>query len=250
MLHKKQNRHSALGWLLLLAALSFSAVAAFLFWRGKPQPQATGPLDGSLTVLVRPPDRTMEPVSVDAPGALPVQSNGAMCLEVQLQQPAFAYLVWIDSAGRVLPLYPWNNESLEITDADQPPPQRRLSTRIFSPLLGRNWTFGKQAGTETVLLLARRTPLPSDVQLGKLLAASPPPQILAEPHRATAASIRGPGIPGSPNVTAGMPASDLPLARFIEPLGDHFELIRAVQFAHAAESPAPPASTQPLNPEP
>src|SRR5439155_15524501 len=79
-----------------------------------PQPKwgttAANSFSGSLNVLVRPPDRTIEPVPVDAPGALPVQSGGAMAIDVELDEPAFIYLVWINSEGNVLPLYPWNNE--------------------------------------------------------------------------------------------------------------------------------------------
>src|SRR5439155_23003064 len=92
---------------------------------------ANRPLSRTLTVLVRPPDRTVEPVPVSDPGALPVQSSGAMTIDVELDEPAFIYLVWIDAEGRILPLYPWNNETLEIKDLSAPPPLRRATKRIF-----------------------------------------------------------------------------------------------------------------------
>ena len=99
-----------------------------------------------------------------------------MTIDVELAEPAFIYLVWIDSEGHVLPLYPWNNEVFEIKDLSEPPPLRRATKRIFSPLLGRTWTFGSRGGTETVLLFVRRTALPHDVQLGALLKSPPTPK--------------------------------------------------------------------------
>src|SRR5262245_2638914 len=80
-------------------------IASFAWWRNAPARQEAK-LDGRLTVLVRPPDRKIEPVPVQQPGALPVVADGAMCLDAQLNQPAFIYLLWIDSERRVLPLYP------------------------------------------------------------------------------------------------------------------------------------------------
>src|SRR5438067_2419988 len=161
-------------WLLFFPiALVVGGGAALAWWRGAPAKQEVKPLDGKLTVLVRPADRTIEPIPIEQPGALPVVADGAMCLDAQLNEPGFIYLIWLDAAGHVLPLYPWNNESLEVMDANESPPVRRASKLVFSPLLGRTWTFGKQAGMETVVLLARRTPLPSDVRLGSFFASLP-----------------------------------------------------------------------------
>src|SRR5439155_18943445 len=109
----------------VMAALASSACSP------RPQPtnqlpsqQATSSSSGSLTVLVRPPDRTIEPVPITDPGALPVQSDRAMTIDVELDEPACIYLVWIDSVGHLLPLYRWNNETLEIKYLSQPPPLR------------------------------------------------------------------------------------------------------------------------------
>src|SRR5262245_17317367 len=136
-------------------------------------PPKAATLDGKLTVLVRPADRTIEPVPLEQAGSLPVQSGGAMVLDAQLSEPAYMYFVWLDSEGRVLPFYPWNNETLEVEDINEPPPARRPSKLVFSPLLGRAWNFGSQGGSETVLLLARRTPLPTETKLGSLIYWQP-----------------------------------------------------------------------------
>jgi hypothetical protein len=230
MLDKDQRRGSiAFGARVAVGALVAGAVTLVLWFALRPT--ATLPLDGKLNVLVRPPDRTLEPVAVEQPGAVPVQSGGAMFMDVRLNQPAFAYLVWIDSEGQILPLYPWNNESLEIKDISQSPPERRPTNLVFSPMLGRNWTFGDVTGTETVLLLARRTPLPEGMQLGDLLQSRPPQ--LQRPTETIALGLTKSGKPDSESKAGGK--KDIKLAAFLKPLGEHFELVRAVQFFHAED---------------
>jgi len=236
MPHNDDRRRPNAVWLraALAAVLAGGLGAALWFARSKGAAPA-GKLDGKLTVLVRPPDRNTEPVALDQPDALPVQHGGAMCLDARLEDAAFVYLLWIDPQGQVLPLYPWNNESLEVTDADQQPPLRRPAKLVFSPLLGRNWTFGDVPGTETVLLLARRTPLPAEVQLGALLKKQSSPPQIEGPENFIAARLN-PADKSRP--AAKQPSGsdrELALARFLEPLGEHFDLVRAVQFGHAAK---------------
>jgi len=209
--------------MLLVAAILFSGSCA---------PTKPPPLSGQLNVLVRSADRRVEPVPVETLGAVPVQSGGAMCLDANFSEPAFAYLVWFDSAGEIIPLYPWNNETLEIKDLDQPPPERRAGKLIFSPLLGKSWTFGVQPGTETVLLLARKRPLTPETRLGELLKSLPAPPPL-EPSQI----LRRVSYPAATG-------SSSPLAAFINPLTKHFEIVQIVQFAHTGQvvEAAPPAS--------
>jgi hypothetical protein len=204
---------------------------------------STPPLDGKLNVLVRPPDRTVEPISVHEPSALPVRSGGAMCLDVQLNQPAYVYLVWIDSAGNIQPLYPWNNERLEITDVDQAPPERRPAKLIFSPLLGKSWSFGNHKGAETVLLLARRTPLPKHVKISLLIQGPVPSQIqqttdvvdLKLPSEVARTNQNS----NKKNAAVGNPVDGSPLSEFVQALSEQFDLVETIQFAHedAASTP-------------
>jgi hypothetical protein len=191
-------------------------------------------LSGQLNVLVRPPDRTVEPISVEKPEALPVRSGGAMCLDAHLDEPAYVYLIWIDSTGQIVPLYPWNNERLEITDIDERPPERRPAKLIFSPLLGKVWTFGNAPGSETVLLLARKQPLPSDVHLGNLLKSLASAPQLGLGNVAIAKFPAGAAATSAEASAPAMPDS-VALSNFIQPLTRHFDLVHAVQFAHAAE---------------
>src|SRR5204862_6446557 len=95
-------------------------------------------------------------------------------------------------------------------------------------------TFGKQAGTETVLLLARRTPLPQEPQIGALLKASPPTKP-EQPESVITVRLSGRGKPGSASPRADNPPNDVALAAFLDPLTDHSDLIHAVQFTHLGE---------------
>jgi hypothetical protein len=148
------------------------------FWPGLPgRPASADSLSGQLVVIVRPPERASEPRPIEEAGTLPVRADGAMSLQVQLDPPAYAYLVWLDSEGQVVPLYPWNHDSLEGRDVNQPPPARRPTGVLVNPPIGGGLKFGKRGGMETVLLLARRTPLAADVRLGPLIGTVPPPRM-------------------------------------------------------------------------
>jgi serine/threonine protein kinase len=80
-------------------------------------PRAELALDGSLILRVWTPDngpagpikRGLIIGEVDT-GALPVRNGESVHLEVQLNQPAFIYLLWVDGEGHVQPLYPWDPE--------------------------------------------------------------------------------------------------------------------------------------------
>jgi hypothetical protein len=228
----KQNR--LLSSLRLPALLlQVTTVAALGCQKSPPSPAVSG----KLTVLIRPPDRKLEPVPVDAPGALPARTGGAMYLEAQLEKPAFVYLIWIDAAGKVKPLYPWNNEKIEVTDFDHPPPVRRATNRVFSPMLGHDWTLDGPPGLETVLLLARETALPENVKLSELLADLGPPPVPTSPDELTTIQITSDkAIETTHRPVAGNGSTGADWIESIEPtlqrLAQHFALVRAVRFAH------------------
>jgi len=224
-------------WLLLATVAVLIAGGAALALRRTPPPLPAGqPLDGKLIVYVRPPERASEPQPLEQPGATPVRTGGNMSLEAQLNQPAFTYFVWLDAAGNVLPLYPWNSQTLEVKNLREPPPERRATNVVYSPLLGSGWNFGDQTGIETVLLLARRTPLSKDIQLADLILPPvnstelpAPASIYGWSTGADSVSILHPVSAADP--AAKLPAGD-PLAKLLLVLGQHFEFIRAARFAH------------------
>jgi hypothetical protein len=224
-------------WPVFAVGLIVGGGLAWLLWRTPTVNTAAAPLSGKLLVYVRPPERASEPQSVEKPGATPVVAGGNMSLEVHLDPPGYAYLVWFDNAGQVLPLYPWNSQHLDVKDIQELPPERRPARLVYSPLLGGGWTFGEKSGPETVLFLARRTPLPNDVQLGALLAPLSPTSMTQE-QPVVMLGLDGGARSVSvihPAATAGSPpaaAAGDPLAQLLLRLQPHFELIRAVRFAH------------------
>lgn len=192
-------------------------------------------------VFVRPPEQGTESRLAEEPGALPVRAGGIMSLQVQLSQPAYTYLIWLDTEGKAVPLYPWNPKELEIKDIRQQPPLRQAAKLVYSPLFGGGWTFGSRGGMETVLLLARRTPLPEGTKLGSLLSPLPPADQVSDPQAVAIYGLDG----GTQSVSSLLPKSaaqeavpaelDAALRALLMRLGEHFELIRAVRFAHVGD---------------
>jgi hypothetical protein len=166
-----------------------------------------------------------------------------MSLQVNLGQPAFSYLVWFNCEGQVVPLYPWNHDAIEVTDINRPPPVRKASDVLHSPPIGGGWEFGKKGGLETVLLLARRTPLDEGTQLGSLLGTLPVPKVRHRGELAVLGLDRGAdSVSTLTALNRGTEdearAVDEPLRALMLRLRDHFDVIRAVRFAHVEESEA------------
>src|SRR5262249_26393844 len=141
------------------------------------------------------------------------------------------------------PLYPWNDLKL-VRDLSAPPPELRPQAVVHSPTgeagARKGWELDKKSGLETVLLLARPTPLPPDVPLARLIG-KPAPVPLRHPKEL---AVRG--------FDAGQPVDiihldqhrgpeqeaaeiDDPLLRLMGRLQPHFEVVRAVRFAHEGD---------------
>jgi hypothetical protein len=172
---------------------------------------------------------------VEQPGALPVRRGELVHLEVRLNQPAYLYLLWLDSRGRVDPLYPWARDFRTLPAAEAP--RAHLDC---PPEMDRGWPLHGPGGLETALLLARRTRLPAAAELTEVIGPLPPaplrdPQEVAvrgfDPGQPTGAIDRG--------VHRGLGQEsqriDEPLLHLMERLRLHFELIRAVRFAYQGD---------------
>jgi hypothetical protein len=174
--------------------------------------------------------------------ALPVHNGDQIQIEVRLNQPAHVYLLWLDSEAVITPLYPWNDERLTQRDHGAAPPPRASVTELRSPpdqkeCTALGWRVGGKSGLETVLLLARREPLPSDFPLAELLGKAP----LTPLRDPLEYALRG-GDEGQPvaSINRGQhrgpekeaEAIDDPLLQLMGRLRRHFEVIRAVRFAH------------------
>ena len=237
-----ETRRRSRGWIavILILLVGGGVVAAWQAGLFAPSP-GDGPLDAELNFLIAPTPNNKELLKLDDPAAFPVVADGVMSLEARFRQPAYAYFVWLDTDGRAMPLYPWNHDRIEVTDINQAPPVRRPSTLIVNPPMGGGWRFGKKGGLETILVLARRSPI--DVPLGPLF--SPVPPVPAVRHRGEVAILgldRGADslqslIALNRGTTEESRAVDEPLQSLLLRLRDHFELIRAVRFAHVEEVP-------------
>jgi hypothetical protein len=94
-----------------------------------------------------------------------------MRIEAAIDPPAYLYVIMIDTEGKAAPLYPWQpGRWAERPAAEQP--RGRLSLPA-EPDAGWEVAAGP-AGMETLLLLARPTPLPPGEDLAALLAGLPP----------------------------------------------------------------------------
>jgi hypothetical protein len=203
------------------------------------QPVAAA-LDGKLDVVVRRLQRASEPLLVEEAGALPVRSGEIMSLLVQLKEPAYVYLVWLDSHGQALPLYPWNTETLEATDISLPPPTRQAARVVYSPLLGGGWTFGKRGGIETILLLARPTPLDGATNLESLIAPLPATRMQSRDELVMLRLDRSAKtvetvLARNPGREEDAMEADRQLRELLVRLGEHFDVVQAVRFAHEGE---------------
>jgi hypothetical protein len=217
------------------ALLILGTIGGFAYWRTR---SSAVPFEAKFSVGVRP-DMTRPIVLLEEAGALPVHDGGALAMEVRYTQPSHTYLVWIGSQGQVVPLYPWNIHTLEVEDLNEAPPSCMASRHLLSPMdFGATWPLKNGAGLETVLLLARRTPLDSNVRLGDLVGKPSAAKlrhaeelsVLALDRTAPAAKTMVAANRGS---AEEMRAVDAPLLELLERLRPHFELIRVVRFAHA-----------------
>ena len=225
-------------WLLPTVLALILAGAGGLAWsRGWFSSLPVRPLDGELLVSVRPKPGARDALRLDDAGALPVHAGGSMTIEVHFNQPASAYLVWIDCEGRVIPLYPWNDETPDVTDIKRPPPVRRAAKLVSPMTIGGGWQFGRTGGMETVLLLGRRTPINDSAWA----ASFAPPQPIVKARQPNEFLLLGVDGSSHPAVTVlaqgpggeGVPAAAEPLGALMTRLREHFELVRAVRFAHA-----------------
>ncbi len=92
------------------------------------------------------------------PGALPLREGDQIRLEVKLNRPAYAYVVWIDSQGEVSPVYPW-----KLGNWNDLPESEKPTDHISLPeAKGVGWPMEGKPGMETLVMFVRETPLPRD----------------------------------------------------------------------------------------
>ncbi|MCA9202482.1 MAG: DUF4384 domain-containing protein, partial [Planctomycetales bacterium] len=115
-------------------------------------------LAADLDVLVWDPVNSLRRnVSIAQQGVAPLRIGDHVRVVVRMERPAHVYLVWIDSLGSATPVFPWSQPSWSSPiERDMPVSELSLpeDADVFWPLEGR-------PGMETLVLLARETPLPA-----------------------------------------------------------------------------------------
>jgi serine/threonine protein kinase len=90
-------------------------------------------------------------------GALPLTPRDWIRIEATLDQPAYLYVIWIDTAGIATPLFPWPDSDWK-RHPDREAARKALSIPSETGIAPLS---EGPAGVETVLLLARARPLDS-----------------------------------------------------------------------------------------
>jgi hypothetical protein len=193
-----------------------------------------GPLAGDLTLKVwTKGEGGKRGLPVQDWAALPVRDGELIHIEVKLNRKAHVYLVWVDARGSVDPLYPWDREKGALSD---PPPVLPPAAQVHSPPeWNGGWPMEGPSGLETVLLLARETPLPAAVNLARILDRIPPSPLRNLREVAVRGYDRDRAI--APFDQLRGPAKkaqeiDDPLLQMMERVRRHFDVVRAVRFAH------------------
>jgi hypothetical protein len=226
--------------------LAAGAVAALLLaglciWQirrdaGSPAP----PLSGELIVAVWSPDGVSKRgLKVGEPGSLPVRNGEQLRAKARLNQPAHVYLLWLDSEGVATPLYPWNaGTRLVHKSLAAAPPEQAPQAVVQSPgAADAGWKVAGKSGLDTILLLARRTPLPADYGLAEVVGRLPPTRAQSPLEWALRGCDRGEEVGSLNRGDNRAPEEeaariDDPLLRLMDKLGEQFEVLRAVRFAH------------------
>ncbi len=197
------------------------------------------PLRGRLDVLVwHPKDRTRQGLRLRDPGTLPLQAGDQVRVAVELNRPAYVYLVWIDTAGVAAPVYPWK-PGRWVPRPETETPVERLE---LPDERDRGWPMGGGPGMETLVLVARDTPLPASFDFAATFSGLKPQTM--QNVRALVEFDAGQVITEARQLDRGpkffnpQQINDVVLQtqqRIAEKLGSQFSLIRAVSFANGGE---------------
>ncbi len=173
---------------------------------------------------------------VGEPGALPLLAGENVRLEARLNQPAYAYLLWLDGQGHVSLLYPRRDHNFGGSPAGD---SARVSVDC-PEALDEGLKMQGPGGLETALLLVRRTPLPPGVDLAASIGPLPP-----SPLRDPLEVAKRGGDEGQPigalrvDMHRGIDLAqtekiDDPLMQLLERLRtqNQFEVVKWVRFAY------------------
>lgn len=170
---------------------------------------------------------------LEAPGILPVRRGDQIRIRATLTEPAYVYLLWYDSQGKIIPLFPWNEDRVEV-DLTTAPPTRPPRRELVSPTSEyKSWQIDEYPGQETVLLLARHQAATADYPWTDLMGQLSPRRLagrpqLPDPGLLAEFSQVGPHRGIEKTAQEGHPD----LAQLLDRLRHQFDSVRAVRFAH------------------
>ena len=205
-----------------------------------PPPLATGtgtplsqaPLEGKLDIRIWSADgKAKSGLSIEDFGALPVRNGEQVHVEASLNRAAWLYLLWIDSEGKV-------------TRLDEVAPNAVPRRALHSPAkLDEGWEMIGPPGEETIVLLAAEKPLAPDADLANLVGTLPPIgpsggegyttfeiETKSSVEDSSCMKLTG-GSSESRGLGAKVTIKD-PVVQSLERLRKHFDVVKAVRFAH------------------
>jgi serine/threonine protein kinase len=178
------GRHA--GCAITLAFVLIVALGTGLVWQFRivelgsnvPPPHPYSDWKAEVDIRIwRGPDGKAEKYRLGEAGALPVYEGDTFRIEAQVTVPASAYLYlfWINTEGKVVPVYPWVPGKWG-TRPETETPVNKLSLPGSPHLDGGLSILGDVEGMETLLLLARKTPWELDDAAIRELFDGLPPQ--------------------------------------------------------------------------
>jgi serine/threonine protein kinase len=194
--HPKPPARSLRRRVVVLAALLLLAGAAAVglaVWHSKQgnsgADQPLPPLKGSVDVLVWKKTKEVDRVfRLRDDEVLPLTLEDRVAVEVELNRPAYLYVIWINTEGKAQPIYPWTSGEWDEGPAEEKPMDRlrRPSDRDNFWGLQQHSPGGgavgvpivlikPRPGMETLLLLVREESWPAGVDLRGLLTGLPKP---------------------------------------------------------------------------
>src|SRR5205823_5115100 len=82
-------------------------------------------------------------------GALPMKPGDQFRIVATADRPAYLYLLWIDTEGKAMPVYPWQPGKWGI----RPPEVQQATELELPPTAAKGYTItGDQPGMETLIL--------------------------------------------------------------------------------------------------
>ncbi len=123
------------------------------------------PLRGDLDLAVV---RDGELLAIEHPDARPLRPGDGLRVQADLNQPAYLYLIWIDESGRAHPFHPGAPGDWGQLNASAEPVQS-----VVLPAADRGYSVQGDSGMQTIVLLARSSPLDSGDALNEHFAGLP-----------------------------------------------------------------------------